>query len=112
MEKYDCLSGEGAMPDYYDQDYAPWYSYRNTITTVVIENSVTSIGIAAFYGCSGLTSVTNYNPTPQNIEGWVFYNVDLSNVTLYVPAESVEDYKAAETWKKFGEIKAYNIEGE
>jgi hypothetical protein len=173
------ISGEGAMPDYSGSspDYAPWYSYRSSITMVVIgdgvttignyafddcykltsvtiPNSVTSIGKYAFFGCSGLTSVTipnsvtsigssafsecrsltsvtipnsvtsirdmafrdcsgltsvtNLNPTPQNIDNiYVFSNVDLSNATLYVPASSVEDYKAAEGWKEFKEIKAY-----
>jgi hypothetical protein len=34
----------------------------------------------------------------------VFQNVDLINATLYFPAESIEDYKAAEIWKEFGNI--------
>ncbi|MDR1562102.1 MAG: leucine-rich repeat domain-containing protein [Dysgonamonadaceae bacterium] len=78
------------------------------LTSVTIGNSVTSIGGYAFNDCTGLTSVTNLNPTPQNIDNiYVFYGVDLSKVTLYVPASSVEDYKAADTWKNFKEIKAY-----
>jgi hypothetical protein len=28
----------------------------------------------------------------------------LSEATLYVPAESLEDYKAADQWKEFGTI--------
>ncbi|MDR1562662.1 MAG: hypothetical protein LBS54_06225 [Dysgonamonadaceae bacterium] len=44
---------------------------------------------------------------PQSITNGVFSEVDLSNVTLYVPASSVEDYKASAIWKNFGEIKAY-----
>ncbi|MDR1563032.1 MAG: leucine-rich repeat domain-containing protein [Dysgonamonadaceae bacterium] len=75
------------------------------LTSVTIGNSVTSIGNAAFSCCRGLTSVTNLNPVPQRINSGVFDYVDLSNVTLYVPAESVEDYKAAEIWKEFKEIK-------
>ena len=72
------ITGTGAMTDYYGQ--APWIAQRSYIksagiadgitsigyaafsgcsdmTSIEIPNSVTSIGINAFYGCSGLTSV-------------------------------------------------------
>jgi hypothetical protein len=172
------ISGEGAMPDYGGDSTAPWYSSSESITAVVIEdgvktignnafdmcrnlisvsipNSVTSIGDWAFFGCSGLTSVTvpegvtnignscfayctgltsvtvpgsvteigigvfencrkltsftNLNPTPQNIS-IVFEYVDLKKVTLYVPTESVETYKAAPVWKDFKEILPYGTD--
>ncbi len=51
------ISGKGAMDDY-DWDESLWYSNREAIKTVQIENGVTSIGNYAFYGCSSLTSVT------------------------------------------------------
>ena len=44
------VSGTGAMGD--DQ---PWSSYKSEITSVVIENGVTSIGNYAFTGCGNLT---------------------------------------------------------
>jgi len=53
-----AIQGSGAMTnDYYSSD-TPWYSYKNDIKTVIIEEGVTSIGRSAFSGCSGLTSVT------------------------------------------------------
>ena len=51
------ISGTGAMRDYTLYS-APWYSNRNTITSVIINDSVTSIGDRAFYNSIGLTSVT------------------------------------------------------
>ena len=41
------------------------FVYNSKITTITIPNSVTSIGVEAFIGCSGLTSiqVANNNPT-------------------------------------------------
>lgn len=50
------IAGEGAMEDF--RLSAPWYQSRSSIKAVVIENGVTSIGIGAFYNCSGLSSIT------------------------------------------------------
>ena len=53
------ISGTGNMPDYdIYKNKAPWYSDRDKIKNVVIEDGVTSIGNYAFTNCSGLTSVT------------------------------------------------------
>ena len=38
--------------------HTPWYSQRDKIKKVVIENGVTNIGDHAFFGCSGLTSIS------------------------------------------------------
>ncbi len=51
------IKGSGAMRDY-DWGTTPWYDYREQITTVMIDDGVTSIGDKAFSDCSGLTSVT------------------------------------------------------
>ena len=58
------------MPDYY---HAPWYSQRDKIKKVVIENGVTSIGSSAFSYCSGLTSITIPNSV-TSIGVSAFYN--------------------------------------
>ncbi len=51
------ISGTGAMTNYsYSSD--PWYSNCSSITKVIINNGVTSIGNNAFYGCSSLTDIT------------------------------------------------------
>ncbi len=51
------ISGTGAMANY-NQGTAPWYSNRLAISTVTIENGVTSIGWYAFYYCSKLTDIS------------------------------------------------------
>ncbi|MCD7767890.1 MAG: dockerin type I domain-containing protein [Oscillospiraceae bacterium] len=51
------ISGEGEMEDYSSSSDVPWYSLRESITAVVIEDGVTSIGSFAFYECSSLTDV-------------------------------------------------------
>ena len=54
------ISGTGAMKDYEDMfaDDIPGGVYRDRITTIVIENGVTSIGDYAFAECTSLASVT------------------------------------------------------
>lgn len=60
------ISGTGPMDNYwYDYDYddtyytdAPWFNFATTITMVIIEDGVTTIGDYAFGFCTSLTSVT------------------------------------------------------
>lgn len=54
------ISGSGAMEDYdiAEGSQAPWYSIREDITKVSIEDTVTGIGAYAFYGCKNLREVT------------------------------------------------------
>ena len=75
------------------------------LTSIIIPNSVTTIGKNAFRGCNGLASVTILNSTPPSFNGY-FINGVSRYIPLYVPAESVEKYKAAEGWSEFKNIKA------
>jgi len=52
------ISGSGDIPDYGSYEEAPWYSYQNSITDVVIESGVTSIGDHAFDNYFDLKSIT------------------------------------------------------
>jgi len=50
------ISGSGKMTDFSVND-APWYPYRNSILSVVIEEGVTSVGSYAFRNAENMTSV-------------------------------------------------------
>lgn len=54
------ITGTGAMNDF-GVGKAPWYANRSSIISLVIDNSVTSIGDNAFYGCSNMTHVSLSN---------------------------------------------------
>ena len=53
------ISGTGDMANYDENsNLAPWSAKQDQITSVVIEDGVTSIGDSAIYNCIELTSVT------------------------------------------------------
>ena len=52
------ISGTGKMTDYTNYSSVPWYSSRESIITIIINDGVTSIGSYAFSNCIGFTSVT------------------------------------------------------
>ena len=81
------------------------FSSCSGLTSVTIGSSVTSIGNSAFYSCSGLTSVTCLAENVPGTGSSAFHKVPQSTATLYVPAGSVDAYKAAEQWKDFGTIR-------
>ena len=105
------------------------FSYCSSLTSVTIPNGVTSIGRSAFQSCSSLTSVTI--PNSLTIIGYYTFDscTSLTSVTVkattpptlliddytledpfcrcnqldafYVPAESVDAYKAASGWSTY-----------
>jgi len=73
------------------------------LQSIVIPNSVTNFGIGAFGGTE-LQTFTVEAQTPPAFEEGLFESI-VSNVvpTIYVPAASVEKYKAAEGWKDYAD---------
>lgn len=52
------ISGEGDMPDFSDDDKAPWSNNAEDIKSIVVEDGVTSVGNLAFCGLTEAKSVT------------------------------------------------------
>ena len=108
-----------------------FYGYSR-LESIYIPNSVTFIGDLAFEGCFGLKTITipdsvdtlgqdilfncrlstvyfKSKTPPKTVKGkfyssWGLFSGDISQYTIYVPAESVEAYKIAEGWSKYADI--------
>ena len=77
-----AISGLGAMENYTSYTQIPWFSFRDSIVSVVIDNGPTSIGDMAFYLCKVLTSVTISNSV-KSIGNNAFYVCSaLTSITI------------------------------
>ncbi|MBO4641669.1 MAG: leucine-rich repeat protein [Bacteroidaceae bacterium] len=82
------------------------YNDNPSLETVVLGESVASIGIGAFQYQSNLTKVVSLATTPPTLVtpgNYAFTN--RADAILYVPAGSKETYQAADYWKEFKEIR-------
>ena len=80
-----------------------------SLTIAIIGDSVTSIGECAFVYCVSLTSVYCKATTPP-AGCWDMFYYNASDLKIYVPAESVDAYKSAEGWSEYADaIVGYNF---
>lgn len=75
----------------------------NTIVEVYVPSSVHTIGLRAFFSCDSLTKVTVNRETPPLLDGNEVFDpyTPLSPIEIYVPAASVNAYKAAPGWSEY-----------
>lgn len=75
--------------------------YNLRLTSITIPSGVTTIKTNAFYTSSGLQSITVLATTPPTLGNSVFNNTN--NCPIYVPAASVNTYKAATNWSEYAD---------
>lgn len=86
------ISGSGAMADYGYFNPAPWKSSNSSVTKIVIEEGVTSIGVYAFTECRNLLEVT-IPSTVKSIGQNAFNNCNaLSSLALPEGLTSIGEY--------------------
>lgn len=79
------IDGEGEMSDYSYSTPAPWSDNANSVTSVIINEGVISIGYGAFFHCTSLISITIHDSV-TSIGEYAFFGCD--SLTIYCEAES------------------------
>jgi len=83
------ISGTGPMPRSYPAAVPPWSSVRNRITSVIIEDGITSLPVAGFAGSPLLTSITigrGVTALPES----VFSRTGITSITIPPQIASIE----------------------
>ena len=94
------------IPNSVSEIFSSAFTGNANLTSITIPNSVTIIGDNAFWNCKGLTEIINHQTTPQKIFSFnsLFFGVDKEKCALFVPAGSVDSYRAADGWEEFVNI--------
>lgn len=82
------------------------YAFRNCVklsSSITLSKNLSVVAPAAFSNCYNLASITCEATTPPTCYERAFENVK-KTIPVYVPAVSVEAYKAAEGWNAFSNI--------
>lgn len=88
--------------------------YENpALTSVTLPDSLESMATYAIAMCDNLKAVYTPAKVPAVLDPDLepFYMLNMPAITLYVPQESVEAYKAAPVWKDFGKIQGHDFGG-
>ena len=73
----------------------------SSVTSITLGHNITSIGEGAFALCRDLSSITCYATTPPSYTGESESLCTFRNLILYVPSQSIDEYKNAPEWKYF-----------
>ena len=85
------ISGTGAMTSWTRSTDVPWYQFRSTIKSVVIEEGVTRVGSLAFSGYTNMTSIS-LPSTLTLIGSYSLYGcTGLTSLTLPASVATIEE---------------------
>lgn len=83
------------------------FARNASLTEVILNNKINSIGERAFYRCDNLTTIRCYSTDVPELAsndalGALYgqYNIN-PNLTIYVPATSLDEYESAEYWEEY-----------
>ena len=123
------FEGNGQIPSY-DVAEQPWADFRDRIQEIDIAEGVTGIGDKAFFGCTGVTTLTlpkslldvgsqafdgcrlrtavAKSPTPRNYQS-AFSTQTSIHSPLYVPQGTRDQYIYNTEWGTFHNVKEYAV---
>lgn len=72
------------------------------LKSVILPDNCGELANNCFGNCTALESVTILNPTPPSCNAYAFSGCT-ALISIYVPAESVDAYKAASGWSNYAD---------
>ena len=102
FENITFTKGTGRMYNYYSESSTLWYSTKNTVKSITLEEGITSIGSYAFYNCPVSISIPS---TVTSIGDYAFYGcAGMDDVVLSENVQSI----GASSFANVQTIKVYN----
>ena len=110
---YMCESlSEIIVPDGVESVEGRAFAGCKNLETITFGRSVNKIGYSALARCKKLQSIYIRATVPPTLEPHLFKDPDegVPDVTIYVPMESVDEYKTSESWSRYSDrIEGYEI---
>lgn len=86
------ISGTGPMENYSAEDKVPWYSIKNKILGVIVEEGITEVGNYSFFWCTSLMDVS-LPDTVTRIGSFAFnYCKNLNSITFPANLTHIEEF--------------------
>ena len=79
------ITGSGEMDNYSASSGAPWEARKNSITSIIVQDGVSSIGNYAFYGCVNLAVIQ----LPQSLRTIGLYSLKSTGIAEITIPEGV-----------------------
>lgn len=103
------IKGTIHIPEFISEITERMFCDMKKVSTIELPTSLTSIDNYAFAGCSGLQRIIPKSTNAPIVTASSFEEMPVENITLYVPASSVDTYKS-NGWNVFRKIEAFPTE--
>ena len=103
------IKGTIHIPEFISEITERMFCDMKKVSTIELPTSLTSIDNYAFAGCNGLQRIISESTNAPIVTASSFEEMPVENITLYVPASSVNTYKS-NGWNEFRKIEAFPTE--
>ena len=103
------IEGTIHIPEFISKITERMFCDMKKVSAIILPTTLTAIDNRAFAGCDGLQRIISLNDNAPLLDASSFEGMPVENITLYVPASSVDTYKS-NGWNVFRKIEAIPTE--
>jgi len=111
-----AISGSYSIPSGVDEIESYAFANCTKLHQIIIPEFV-KLESSVFFNCTGLQQIHSLDPDPhsvyygdgEDVKRDLFYNLDKTKCTLFVPEKSKIYYENVQQWKDFYNIKEYSL---